>query len=112
MGDRIEWYVTQSRGFRGRAGREAMQNKKGFYQASCLKGVEKSHHLRGLQGNSILRGKYRFNLNKKVEGVEESVREEIQDLGNLLMSIHVFGEGNGIPLQYSCLENPMDGGAW
>ena len=22
------------------------------------------------------------------------------------------GEGNGIPLQYSCLENPMDRGAW
>ena len=24
----------------------------------------------------------------------------------------LFGEGNGTPLQYSCLENPMDGGAW
>ena len=23
-----------------------------------------------------------------------------------------FGEGSGTPLQYSCLENPMDGGAW
>ena len=23
-----------------------------------------------------------------------------------------MGEGNGTPLQYSCLENPMDGGAW
>ena len=22
------------------------------------------------------------------------------------------GEGNGNPLQYSCLENPMDGGGW
>ena len=22
------------------------------------------------------------------------------------------GEGNGTPLQYSCLENPMDGRAW
>ena len=22
------------------------------------------------------------------------------------------GEGNGNPLQYSCLDNPMDGGAW
>ena len=27
--------------------------------------------------------------------------------------IYVYvGEGNGTPLQYSCLENPMDGGAW
>ena len=23
-----------------------------------------------------------------------------------------YGEGNGTPLQYFCLENPMDGGAW
>ena len=23
-----------------------------------------------------------------------------------------FGEGSGTPLQYSCLENPMDGGTW
>ena len=27
-------------------------------------------------------------------------------------SICSFGEGNGTPLQYSCLDNPMDGGAW
>ena len=25
---------------------------------------------------------------------------------------NMCGEGNGTPLQYSCLENPMDGGAW
>ena len=40
----------------------------------------------------------------------------------LLMLMVVYGElstpsiqlreGNGTPLQYSCLENPMDGGAW
>ena len=28
------------------------------------------------------------------------------------MNILLCGEGNGTPLQYSCLENPMDGGAW
>ena len=26
--------------------------------------------------------------------------------------IMLIREGNGNPLQYSCLENPMDGGAW
>ena len=26
--------------------------------------------------------------------------------------IDFLGEGNGTPLQYSCLENPMDRGAW
>ena len=25
---------------------------------------------------------------------------------------HIYGEGNGTPLQYSCLENSKDGGAW
>ena len=25
---------------------------------------------------------------------------------------YIYGEGNGTPLQYSCLENPMDEGAW
>ena len=24
----------------------------------------------------------------------------------------IFGEGNGNPLQYSCLENPMEGATW
>ena len=28
------------------------------------------------------------------------------------MSLEYTGEGNGNPLQYSCLEKPMDGGAW
>ena len=27
-------------------------------------------------------------------------------------ALPVFGEGDGTPLQYSRLENPMDGGAW
>ena len=29
-----------------------------------------------------------------------------------LGSVNIFGEGNGNPLQCSCLENPRDGGAW
>ena len=28
------------------------------------------------------------------------------------ITIPPVGEGNGTPLQYSCLENPKDGGAW
>ena len=34
------------------------------------------------------------------------------DLGLISGSGRFPGEGNGNPLQYSCLENPMDGGAW
>ena len=32
--------------------------------------------------------------------------------GHIYLSIIIIGEGNGTPLQYSCLENPMEGGAW
>ena len=34
------------------------------------------------------------------------------DLGSIPGLGRSHGEGNGNPLQYSCLENPMDGGAW
>ena len=34
------------------------------------------------------------------------------DLGLIPGSGRSPGEGNGNPIQYSCLENPMDGGAW
>jgi len=34
------------------------------------------------------------------------------DLGSIPGSGKSPGEGNGNPLQYSCLENPMDRGAW
>ena len=31
---------------------------------------------------------------------------------NIKLLAHICGEANGTPLQYSCLENPMDRGAW
>jgi hypothetical protein len=34
------------------------------------------------------------------------------DLGSIPESGRSAGEGNGNPLQYYCLENPMDRGAW
>ena len=42
---------------------------------------------------------------------------ELQVEASLSMTFYrqvtsLFGEGNGTPLQYSSLENPMDGGAW
>ena len=34
------------------------------------------------------------------------------NMGSIPGSGRYSGEGNGNPLQYSCLENPMDRGAW
>ena len=36
----------------------------------------------------------------------------VGDLGSIPRLRRSPGEGNGNPFQYSCLENPMDGGAW
>ena len=37
---------------------------------------------------------------------------DIRDMGLIPGSERSSGEGTGNPLQYSCLENPMDRGAW
>ena len=37
---------------------------------------------------------------------------DVGDLGSVPGLGRSRGEGNGNPLQYSCLENPMDRGAW
>ena len=43
--------------------------------------------------------------------VKASAWNEV-DLGSIPGSGRSPGEGNGNPLQYSCLENPMEGGVW
>ena len=37
---------------------------------------------------------------------------DIRDMGSIPVSGISPGEGNGNPLQYTCLENPADRGAW
>ena len=37
---------------------------------------------------------------------------DMRDIGSIPGSGGSPREGNGTPLQHSCLENPMDGGAW
>ena len=34
------------------------------------------------------------------------------EIENYMLIVYLDGEGNGTPLQHSCLENPMDGGTW
>ena len=47
----------------------------------------------------------------------DRLKHSFWDYGNLILDDFrllnlKYGKGNGTPLQYSCLENPMDGGAW
>ena len=54
------------------------------------------------QAQLNLLGGHPCQLNERSSGSDEGAGQ----LGSAL------GEGNDTPLQYSCLENPMDGGAW
>ena len=51
---------------------------------------------------------------RSLEGCSPWGREESDTTERLPFhfSLSCIGEGNGNPLQYSCLENPRDGGAW
>ena len=42
----------------------------------------------------------------------ESEESDTTDRLHFCFSLSCIGEGNGNPLQCSCLENPRDGGAW
>ena len=44
--------------------------------------------------------------------VEKNLPANAGDSGSILGSGRSLGEGNGNPLKYSCLGNPMDKGAW
>ena len=68
-------------------------------QYSCL---EKSHGQRSLMGYSP-------------QGCKRATKQQQQTWFRPDSCLHLAplsGEGNGTPLQYSCLENPMDGGVW
>ena len=56
---------------------------------------------RALKGSQCLRGK------ESACGAGAT-----RDTGLIPGSGRLFGEGNGNPLQYSCVENPVDRGAW
>ena len=61
----------------------------------------------------LLPGKY-YGRSRSLVGCSPWGLEELDTTERLRFhfSLSCIGEGNGNPLQYSCLENPMDGGAW
>ena len=69
-------------------------------------------HLEPVEDRTMRGGKEIACLTMFLRGLDvKEDRETDQYLeGTLILGL--FGEGNGTPLQYSCLENPMDGGAW
>ena len=47
-----------------------------------------------------------------LDGITNLIHMSLSKLRELVMVREACGEGNGNPLQYSCLENPWGGGAW
>ena len=56
--------------------------------------------------------KYTCSLEEKLWPTYIAYSKAETYFANKGLSSQSYGEGNGTPLQYSCLENPMDGGAW
>ena len=61
-------------------------------------------------------GKGQFSFQSQKRAMPKNVQTTVQ-MWSFHMLVRVYsntlhGEGNGSPLQYSCLENPMDKGAW
>ena len=53
------------------------------------------------------------SINKQTKARQDPQRDpEIQTIDWYHSDVGCFGEGNGNPLQYSCLQNPMDRGPW
>ena len=52
--------------------------------------------------------------NARLDEAQAGIRIARRNTNNLRYEddSSLIGEGNGNPLYYSCLENPMDGGAW
>ena len=67
------------------------------------------------QARIVVRAQW-FKKKKKKERKKRKIRllmqETMRDTGVIPRSGRSPGEGNGNPLQYSCLENSMDQGAW
>ena len=53
-------------------------------------------------------GKGQFSF----QSLRKAMPKKAQTMAQVHSSHTLAGEGNGTPLQYSCLENPMDRGAW
>ena len=95
-----------------------------FSQLSCHQ-VHKYPQWDMVESTALFYSKGNFNVQEQLQDplTEKYKANRLRSLDSQLRTLspyrtifialeQSFGEGNGTPLQYSCLENPMDGGAW
>ena len=71
-------------------------------------------HLEGIMQNEISQRQVQCDFTNiwKLKNLKNKASEQ-QKYKPIYRCVAQIGrEGNGTPLQYSCLESPMDGGAW
>ena len=76
----------------------------GLYISSPLLKTSQSRIYLALEGSMYIKsvtGKFPFKTSRRAAPINDLGRDR-----------KLSGEGDGTPLQSSCLENPMDGGAW
>ena len=71
--------------------------------SECMGPFEGGHYYLHYLHHSLVSG-------KTIRREQGPAHQQNATINAPVSSFH--GEGNGTPLQYSCLENPMDGGAW
>ena len=78
-------------------------------QYSCL---QNPHGQKSLVGYS-LQGHKKSDMTEQLSTVQLFHNHLVKNLSLVFWILFIFvGEGNGNPLEYSCLENPMAGGTW
>ena len=60
----------------------------------------------------VLRRKAMTNLENILKNRDITLPTNVCLVKAKFFPVVIYGEGNGNPLQYSCLENPVDRGAW
>ena len=65
----------------------------------------------------LIKKKREKNQVNKIRNEKDEIATDNAEMQRIIRDYYeqLYGnnrEGNGTPLQYSCLENPMDGGAW
>ena len=69
------------------------------------------HSAKGDMRDSIVKATVNLKCNSREKKIS-SVSEVVTRVKILLVYIIMIGKGTDTPLQYSCLETSMDGGAW
>ena len=70
--------------------------------------------IHGVTRSQTRLSEFHFHVSLGFSGASDGKESacSVKKLGSIPGSGRSPGEGNGNPLQYSCLGNPMDGGAW